>query len=302
MWEIAATHAAASGRRTVRCRVRRLSQGGEWQPVAALHIQNGQNLSKNVTVYGDLWLATDRWHGWAEVDRDAVYYGRNPLVKDAKVVPAFGDLSLVEAAKDGDLAYDYNGKRCTGQWAEGNQIDGSPIKWNSDNDGRVLFYKDKDGKRNKFLRFNRGKAEAPGNFAGTLVVLGVDLHVEKPIRMTPLPGMPALIVEHNVKMISDNLDFAVDGVAYLGGRVIGDDKKGGGINVWGSLISGTTEDTLASTREQDHGDWKEKRYNGTITMTWDPDKAAVPGFVRPGTSGSMAGEAAVEVLSWEVQE
>lgn len=119
---------------------------------------------------------------------------------------------------------------------------------------------------------------------GTLVVTNgsVNVHGIGPNVITPMPGMPAMVVERDVNVAGIGCVLTVNGLAYIGGGM-----------KTGALMSRTTINgslLAAGDEPVDEG------YKGKLTINYDASKVNLPDF-----STANAVTVGVRVLSWEMQ-
>lgn len=129
---------------------------------------------------------------------------------------------------------------------------------------------------------------------GTLVVMGSNsnLHVHGTLKVVPVTGMPAVVVQNKLELPTTSSALSVDGLVWVGKEL---NSAAGILNVLLGLLFEPQIDVrgaimIANTSTVATG----TGFRGSMKIVYTPDNLNVPEFSDVGTTPSS-----VKVLSWQ---
>jgi hypothetical protein len=198
------------------------------RPVAALHLHATTKLGEDVRVQGDIWTsgASLQVPSGSSVTGSVFADGATPPGAAVdEPVPAFEDLLLVKELIENNGRYTHNGVLRMARRITADSLESVPSP--GFNNPRRVYYYDGDADLRVIIE--------SGYFTGTLVVLNKGVEFEDSITMTPVSGMPTLLVKKHLNQNGGQV--LVHGVAYVGGHLRAT-AASGALRVYGSLFVG----------------------------------------------------------------
>lgn len=192
-------------------------------------------------------------------------------------VPLSETLYAARTSTNAAFTYSYGGKTCTAQ-ALPTRPSGTLMGDAATNPANV-WYADADV-----------EVTSPLNVNGTLILRdGRSLTLKANATVTPMPGMPALIVDKTLKFDSANVTLVARGYTYVGEKVDFRDMDNSTLDVRGALAVGfesSNTDVLTSPAS-----------STSIKLTYDPSVLDLPDFTLPRDAVPTA----VEIVGWNLK-
>ncbi len=221
-----------------------------------------------------------------------VYAANGAAVPGATALPAFpraGGQPLSRTlyagrmnAGGGGFAYTYAGAACHAQLLSGD-VSGTLRDISPTNPANV-WYAD-----------NEIQIKSATTLNGTLIVRNKQsLRLKANLTITPLPGMPALVVEGTLRFDEKDLTLTSRGYTYVGERIEfkGDDRKSV-LDVRGALAVGESAAEHGPAQNPVSPD----KFKTAIRLTYDPSVLDLPDFTVPRDAVPVS----IEITKWDIK-
>ena len=134
------------------------------------------------------------------------------------------------------------------------------------------------------------EVKSPLTVNGTLILRdGRSLTLKANTTVTPLPGMPALVIDKTLKFDEENVTLVARGYVYVGEKVEFKDKDNSTFDVRGALAVGFESSNTDALSSPDS--------STSIKLTYDPSVLDMPDFTIPRDAVPTA----IEIVGWNLK-